>query len=592
MYLLFKHIHLWLSLLLLLPACVQEELQQIPNEGEGILRLGNPTVIATLSSDKDTKATASLPDGVGTPDASAFQIDIYNEAGTELVKGDVNTTDEYVLATGKYRIKVTPTTASNPALITTTAPAYFEGSTIVEVKPLQVNTASVTVYWGYSILNVSVTDDLAFHLKTCSLEVKVGTETQTYAMKSDKTFETLYLLGGREAMVTLKGTNYMNEAVSAVLLPNKELPRATSYAITANPDDIKKFDIISAVEAVHTYNSGTLTGTDVTLTIANDIPKELISNWSAELKSTDGTTVYRTYSSSNLSNAKMVVANNWPYIPKGTYTLHYAYQMNNINYSGTETLAVTEDPRFTVTLSAYTSYDKYAGTNGIAKNVTDANNCNAETLYNAGATWSISTDLMANKNYAKTLKIYIDGDASARTFEVRDEYGDNSYYENIGNLSWAAHTLKASVTFDGVTVESAEQTHHITGLPYKAVPPTDKDWDRIGGNITWKNDHVDMYYSAASYPNIKSPSFYVPNDISVKIQPDIRKNNWGLNYNLDIYMNEGSSLYKDEIKKNAQFTTELYTTMTTTKNVFYIEHEWAAGGPRIYVYKFNIYYNN
>ena len=168
--------------LLLLPACVQEELQQVPNEGEGILRLGSPTVVATISSDKDTKATTSLPDGIGTPDASVFQIDIYNEAGTELVKENVNTTDEYVLATGKYRIKVTPTNASNPALITTAAPVYFEGSTIVEVKPLQVNTASVTVYWGYSILNVSVSADLAFHLKNCSLEVMVGGETQTYAM--------------------------------------------------------------------------------------------------------------------------------------------------------------------------------------------------------------------------------------------------------------------------------------------------------------------------------------------------------------------------------------------------------------------------
>ncbi|MDO4757626.1 MAG: hypothetical protein Q4A54_14865, partial [Parabacteroides sp.] len=65
---------LCLSLLLLLPACVQEELQQIPNKGEGILRLGVTSVASGLSSPQ-TKATVSLP--------SEITIEMIGEEGTK-----------------------------------------------------------------------------------------------------------------------------------------------------------------------------------------------------------------------------------------------------------------------------------------------------------------------------------------------------------------------------------------------------------------------------------------------------------------------------------------------------------------------------
>jgi len=575
--------YLWLSLILLLPACVQEELQQIPNEGEGILRLSSPTVIATLSSDKDTKATASLPDGIGTPDASAFQIDIYNEAGTELVKGDVNTTEEYVLATGKYRIKVTPTTASNPALITTTAPAYFEGSTIVEVKPLQVNTASVTVYWGYSILNVSVTDDLAFHLKTCSLEVKVGTETQTYAMKSDKTFETLYLLGGRDAMVTLKGTNYMNEAVSAVLLPNQELPRATSYAITANPDDIKKFDIISSVTAAHTYNSGTLTGTDVTLTIANDIPKELISNWSAELLF-DGTTV-RTYSSNQSLNgvgSPVMNVTTFQYIPQNATegwdcVLRYSYKMNGQTYNGEKAVKLkVPAPEFTVAVSAYTSYSKY-----LAGDISGANGCDPETIYDMKATPTISSEVL-NAN-GSTCTLTLDGNTVSAG--------------NATSQSWAAHTLAASYTFDGVTVQDSK-TYHITGLPYKPNNMIQADWDFSSWNCKYNSGTIQLggVSGSGECTATSKMAFKIPANIGVRVNTNVSLGS--LNFfdwittNFTVSIN-GTEIIKQNSGKTNEKNYNLSGTGTFISSASQIKmnSSYTAAGPWSKIHTLHILYN-
>ena len=584
---------LWLCLLLLLSACMQEDLQSVPNEGEGVLKLGSPTVIAELSSSTQTKATASLPEGISAPDASNFQIAIYDETGTKLVKENVNTTDSYVLPVGKYMVKVTPTTASNPELATTEAPAYFEGSTVVEIKPLQTTTASVTVYWGYSILNVTVDEELDFHLKDCSLEVTIGSETKSFSI-TNKKLGPLYVLGGRKTTVIFKGTNYVGsgESVSKVLLSENELPRATQYDITVNASTIEEFDIISSVTASHTYDNGTLTGTAVNLTIANDVPKELIEGWSATL-SWEGITV-RTYSSSTsldgVSSVEMGGQENMIYIPQNATEgwdckLSYSYVMNGQTYTGEKDVNLkVAAPDVHLTFAPYTSYTKY--TEG---NIEAANNCTNNVIYNLNASVNISNEVMSF--LGGTLKYTYNGGEEETVSTNAISKG------NVTVSSWQKYTAFASFSFDGVS-DTINSELHITGLPYKAEPPksSDKDvlngWEKVGGKISWGNNYVDMYYSAASYPNIKSPTFNIPNDISVKIQPDIKKNDWGLNYNLSIYMNDKTSLYKNEIKKNETFNTELSTTMTSSRNIFYIEHQWAAAGPRIYVYKFNVYYKD
>lgn len=305
------------------------------------------------------------------------------------------------------------------------------------------------------------------------------------------------------------------------------MPRATQYDITVNASTIEEFDIISSVTASHTYDNGTLTGTAVNLTIANDVPKELIEGWSATLKSEDGNTTYRLNSSNkgslkDVSTVLLDVANNWPYIPQGTYTLEYAYTMNGqTSEVRTKTVTVGE-PTFTISLSAYTSYDKYAGTNNNTKNVTEANNCDPATLYNAGAAWTISTDIMKNANYEKTLIIKVDEDAS-RTYLVT-EYPNDYYYENVGSLSWAAHSLEVSFVFDKVP-KTVKQTHHITGLPYTAAPPTktgDHPWTEDQTNwgveyFVWNTDEFYMYTDngSGSYVQIGSPHFNVPTTIDI-----------------------------------------------------------------------------
>lgn len=569
---------LWLCLLLLLSACMQEDLQSVPNEGEGVLKLGSPTVIAELSSSTQTKATASLPEGISAPGASNFQIAIYDETGTTLVKENVNTTDSYVLPVGKYMVKVTPTTASNPVLATTKAPAYFEGSTVVEIKPLQTTTASVTVYWGYSILNVTVDEELDFHLKDCSLEVTIGSETKSFSI-TNKKLGPLYVLGGRKTTVTFKGTNYVGsgESVSKVLLSENELPRATQYDITVNASTIEEFDIISSVTASHTYDNGTLTGTAVNLTIANDVPKELIEGWSATL-SWEGITV-RTYSSSTsldgVSSVEMGGQENMIYIPQNATEgwdckLSYSYVMNGQTYTGEKDVNLkVAAPEFTVTASAYTSYSKY-----LAGDVSGANSCDPETIYDMKAVPSISEDVINYLGSTYSLKLD-DEDVSAG---------------NVTSQKWAAHSLYASYTFDGVTKEDT-QTYYITGLPFRSNPPTNTYWTG-SGTVDWESSYVRLGNYSWSQPHyITSNEFYLPNSIDVSVSTKFQVKSGGVGTTFTLYLGETSLVsktignYEDETVEN-----NYSSQMTSSVNYIKCNNSYGSGNTHSKVYYVNVLY--
>lgn len=558
---------LWLCFLLLLSACMQEDLQSVPNKGEGVLKLGSPTVIAELSSSTQTKATASLPEGISAPDASNFQIAIYDETGTKLVKENVNTTDSYVLPVGKYMVKVTPTTASNPELATTEAPAYFEGSTVVEIKPLQTTTASVTVYWGYSILNVTVDEELDFHLKEYSLVVtKDGKTTEPFNF-TNKELKNLYVLANTKVLFT--GTNYVGEVVSKELLPSAT-ERAKQYDVTVSLSDLQMFSLTAVAE--HTKDKdGYLNGTSVKLNISSDVPAELIS-WTAELKKEGSDEVYRTYSSDKIeTEVTMTDSNGWPYIPKGTYTLNYTYTMNGTESSGTTTVTVPA-PEFEVFVNAYTSYDKYAGTNGNTKNITEANACDPETLYDIkGGFTGISQSLIDDEKYG-TKTFYIEFNGSKIYEFSNTTFWDNSSVElrdqNQTGLDWRAYKLVASMTFDGTTV-TKENTHYITGLPYKGdYSSTSPDF---GDNVNqWKRSSTSgeywegrgyilfQYYYDIKYNSyVFSPAFQLPNSVNVIYSTKVAYFTTGLyEKTIKVYTGVSNQITKKIIDKETSVTRE------------------------------------
>lgn len=315
--------------------------------------------------------------------------------------------------------------------------------------------------------------------------------------------------------------------------------------------------------------SAMLESTAVNAAVSASLPAivaELATSHTASVSFGNGR-VKQTTLGVNAAKQTLANAEGWPYLPQGSYP-----------YTATTTLALPGDrtltaplsgsvtvpaPEFSLILSAYTSYDKYAATNGITKDLngtTGANNCDPATLYNAGGQWGISTAIMANANYAKTLAIYVDGNADGRTFNVTGEYGDNKYYENISSLSWQAHTLAVSVTFDGKTV-SKTQTHHITGLPYTAAPPKSNDWSSQGA-VSFRSGDV-RFGNGGGDGSINFSKLYIPNDINVSVSAKIDA--YGAPVNTTTYVDVGGTRVF-ECRSNSSTFNYKTVTLEDTRN--------------------------
>lgn len=287
-----------------------------------------------------------------------------------------------------------------------------------------------------------------------------------------------------------------------------------------------------SASAAHTYTSSDLDGTDVQTTFAkSELVKNAISSWTVNICKKDGTVLRSETSLGNSDGSAITAAGGWPYLPVGDgqeYVVKASATIDGQTFSFADVaLPVPGTPDISLSLSAYTSYDKYAATNGIAKDLdgdAGANKCDASTLYNAGGKWGVSVNLMSNENYAKELVIDFDGDKS-RTYSVTS-FAANEFYENISGCSWTSHQLSVSFTFDKKTVTKT-QTHHITGLPYTAAPPKNSGnhpWteDQRGWGVVYFqwNDTEFVTWNTSGSGNtniIGSPSFHVPSDIPVGI---------------------------------------------------------------------------
>lgn len=290
----------------------------------------------------------------------------------------------------------------------------------------------------------------------------------------------------------------------------------------------------------------------------------------------------------------------WPYLPQGSdYILTVNHKLTSDQTATTSTVSniSSPTPTFIVSLgNSYTSYDEYAGTNGITKNVGNANTRNAETIYNVSANWKISSDLMNNSNYSKTLKIYTNSTEQKSLTPTGTSY---SHGDIIGLTTWQAYALKVAMTFAGTTIE-ASKTHYITGLPYEAAPPKNNGnnfWlgTTDGGDsyINWDNtSYVELSPNDNKNVQISSPTFYIPNTINVTVNHSFKKNDANfinfIHYNLHI---GSSALINDETLKgnNKKDQSREFTNaqMTSSNNIVKIKATYSTYHAKTYYVRVN-----
>ena len=287
----------------------------------------------------------------------------------------------------------------------------------------------------------------------------------------------------------------------------------------------------------HVYEDGILVGTKVMVTAP--VPDK---SWSAVIKNENGETV-RTLPEATNTLTTDYTNSEWPYLPKGNYTVEYTYiTANEKSMNGSSTFAVTEDPQFTVSLAANSTYSYYLAGEVELANSKDKNSVSGIVCQIHG----ISTALLQDEKYAFQVADNFNGTV-VNTTENSAEYNEISITQ-LGETE-----LTASLTFDGVT-KTANQKVLITGLPFDHQPPTTGlGWTANNGQTSFNEDYVKTG-NGGSTGEFSNSNILIPSGTNVSLA-----------YRADVYMDNALSTQSYRISVGNQNPVDFSTGDSGTK---------------------------
>lgn len=493
-----------LYVLLALTACVEEELRQpMLGKGEGYLTLQVGPISAEVQAAPLTKATTTLEE---VPAVNELKINV-TSGGTQVSgfpKPYADLSAPIVLPTGTYTVEAYY--GENEALQTT---PYFYGSTSIEVKPNQNNTASFTVALGNAMITPIVTESLSKHYESWTLTANAGGISKELASSSNQS-NRLYAKAGETLGLTFEGTNKLGlSSTSSWATPNV-LERNKDYQFQCDPSFAQCASLVLSATINPIIESDWLKGSEVSLSHSspNGATTTNITAWHADV--TYNGQVIRSYEGSAPQNTTMTQTEGWPYIPKGSQVSAY------VVIEGDEIpiqVNTTENPiRFGIDVAAETSYSVYT-----KSGAAEANKIDGSSIVNIGSTVKISSEILNKYPELLSEVTYKAEEANAEPQSTSAAVGSKT---SLSNLSWAQHQLTASVTFDQTMQTSSALACDVTGLPYSANPPKNTGnhpWTEDQTNwgveyFNWGDREINMYVDNVTGSCIKigSPLFYIP----------------------------------------------------------------------------------
>lgn len=294
--------------------------------------------------------------------------------------------------------------------------------------------------------------------------------------------------------------------------------KAGSIIPIAVSGEFKGFDVsYSDLQYGHTTKDELLSGTSISFKMdKSGVPDTRIEEWGATLVDSKGNIV-RKYTSTDGSALKgslttLETVGEYKLLPAGEYIFSPYYKAYGQTVSlGSETVTIP-DPGVKITLGGYTSYDNYS-----AGDINGANGCVNTTIYGVTASINVHSDII--NSYAATL------DGAALT--ASSVSGSEVSFGSLTRTVFKSYPYKVTVNVGNLTFE-AGRDFHITGLPmetdftggslpsgwglYNGAKYSDSRVTFVGGFDGWHN---------GVSSSAKSPSFYLPGDISVITYADV-----------------------------------------------------------------------
>ena len=588
-----KIVHLISSLyvLLALTACVEEELRQpMLGKGEGYLTLQVGPISAEVQAAPLTKATTTL-EAEEIPAVSELWINVTSD-GTQVSgfpKHYAELSAPIVLPTGTYTVEAYY--GENEALQAT---PYFYGSTSIEVKPNQNNTASFTVALGNAMITPVVTESLSKHYESWTLTANAGGISKELASSSNQS-NRLYAKAGETLGLTFEGTNKLGLSSSSSWTTPNVLERNKDYQFQCDPSFAQCASLVLSATINPIIELDWLKGSEVSLSHSspNGATTTNITAWHADV--TYNGQVIRSYEGTAPQNTTMTQTEGWPYIPKGSQVSAYVViEGDKIPIQ----VNTTENPiRFGIDVAAETSYSVYT-----KSGAAEANKIDGSSIVNIGSTVKISSEILSKYPELLSEVTYKAEEANAEPQSTSAAVGSKT---SLSNLSWAQHQLTASVTFDQTTQTSSALACDVTGLPYELKHPANQgnhpwkitNYGALEGTtkIKFRNEsiHLEQYGGVAfGYPTVKSPTFNIPSNVNTELYASVKichymlfKTSFKLNIDKD-YTIEGDK------KKDIEKSMTEHPTMSSTNNIITILSEYKGGlGPCVEVYSLHLKYN-
>lgn len=508
------------------------------------LSSGEGHLVVTLENVSSSVITRSIPSELGKPLAEQFSLSITNASDLPVFDGRFNS-QTITLPIGAYH--VVASYGDNP-VIAVDAPYYVGDADVTIEKGMttqanlvcKVSNALVSVRFGSNDAETARFDKF---YSSYGLEVKV--DGQSAIIDNASPLQSVYFRSGSSASLAFVGTlradghevrtdlipsaaNFptsfaaAEHAVVTLSLPDPESAAAVEISKLELSESTMEETIplswlpMPQVNVLHQYDANSnLVGTDLQFT--DSYPG---MQWKAEVKG-DDQVVYRTISGSGaLSSDYASNAVDWPYLPAGHYTATYYLLQEGKEPMKTGSRDFTvADPELKLTMGGYTSYTKY-----LEGDISTANACDNQTIYAPSASFNVAPALLSNAHYTHSFTASFDGQsqsvpAAANSVTLSNRTGVAPRSE--------AYRMTANASFAGIEV-SASADFYVTGLPYKAAPPTQSDWS--GSANSWRGDYVRLH------GNTITKTFYVPAEVNVNVDQNVyvRRGTVATTYNLQV----------------------------------------------------------